>query len=87
MASKMPQAESAGKSKVAETGMATAEPAIEFTVNGKGLESNPKLAAKIQFAINGTAKSMEQKLKKLARGAKYVFETGQVYFEKTEDDV
>ena len=84
MASKMPQAEAAGKSRVTESGMSTPEPAIEFTVNGKGLESNPRLEAKIQFAINGTVKSMASKLAKLGRGAKYVFETGQVYFEREE---
>ena len=85
--SKMPQAEAKQKSRVEESGMSGMEPAIEFTVDGKGLEGNPKLVAKIQLSVNGTAKSMEMKLKKLGRGAKYVFETGQVYFEKEADDL
>jgi hypothetical protein len=83
----MPQAEAQQKSRVEESGMSGLEPAIEFTVDGKGLEGNPKLVAKIQLSVNGTAKSMEMKLKKLGRGAKYVFETGQVYFEKEADDL
>ena len=85
--SKMPQAEAKQKSRVEESGMSGMEPAIEFTVDGKGLEGNPKLVAKIQLSVNGTAKSMEMKLQKLGRGAKYVFETGQVYFEKEADDL
>jgi hypothetical protein len=85
IASRMPSAESKGKSHSEEYGMATTEPAIEFTVTGAGLESNPRMDAKIQRAINGSAKSMEMKLVKLGKGAKYVFETGQVYFEKEEE--
>ena len=87
MASRMPAAESSRKSHAEEYGMDTSEPVIEFTVNGAGLESNPRLDAKIQRAINGAAKSMEMKLVKIGKGAKYVFETGQVYFEKTEEDL
>ncbi len=84
-ASRMPAAERAGKSRVDEQGMNTPEPAITFTVFGKGLENNPNLDAKIQRVIDGTGRILQAKLSKLARGAKYVFETGQVYFEKTED--
>lgn len=85
MVSRMPAAEAVQKSRVTETGMTTTEPAIEFQVDGKGLESNPRMTAKIQRAIQGASNSMAQKLAKIGRGAKYVFETGQVYFEKEEE--
>lgn len=82
VADKIPAAETSGKSRVNEINMGTSSPVIEFTIFGKGLESNPRLVSKLQGAMTGTAESMRAKLQKLSRGAKYIFETGQVYFDR-----
>lgn len=69
-----------GKSKYME-----APDLIEMTVTAPGVVENPKLVAKLQGAINWSTASVQSKLKKLAQGAKYVIETGQVYFPKDNE--
>lgn len=82
IAAKIPAAEIAGKSSSREIGMDTPNAAIEFAIRSQGVVSNERLNAKFQGAIKGAAISMAAKAKKIAAGAKYVFETGAVYFEK-----
>jgi hypothetical protein len=82
IAKKIPTVEANGKSKLQEGGMGTPAAFIEMTIKSPGVVSNDRLAAKFQGAIKASQKSIEAKLKKLAKGAKYVFETGAVYFEK-----
>ena len=79
---KIPTVESNGKSKLQEGGMGTPEAFIEMTIKSPGVVSNDRLAEKFQGAIKASQKSIEAKLKQLAKGAKYVWETGAVYFEK-----
>lgn len=75
--------EANGKSRLNEMGLnGTPEQFIEFTISSKGVENNPFLVAKFQGAIKATSISIQAKLGKIGDGAKYVFETGQVYFEK-----
>ena len=62
------------------------EPFIEFGSRAKGVESNPIIAEKIHAAFVRRSYIIADKVKKLARGAKFVFETGQVYFPKTGGD-
>ena len=68
-----------GKSRTSEALMGTPEASIEFAITSAGVIRNPRLAAKLQGAIAASAESIRAKLVKVAKGAKYVFETGQVY--------
>jgi len=76
-----------GKSVLNETGLRNgAEAFIEFTVTSPGVVGNPNLVKKFQGAIELSRFTIDAKLKKIAKGAKYVFTTGQVYFPKVNDD-
>jgi len=61
------------------------DPWIEFGSRAKGVTSNPHIVEKIQHVIAARSKTMAKKLKDIASGAKYVFETGQVYFPKVDE--
>ena len=61
------------------------EPFIEFGSRAKGVESNPIIAERIHAAFVRRSYIIADKVKKLSRGAKYVWETGQTYFPKNED--
>lgn len=78
--SKFNAVEANGKSRVGESLMNTPEASIEFAITSAGVNSNPYLVAKIQGAIKGASISIKSKLDKISKGAKYIYETGQVYF-------
>ena len=74
-----------GKSVLNESGLRNgAESFIESTIHTPGLVSNDRLARKMQAAINASAEGIRRKAGKILQGAKYVFETGQTYFQKTD---
>ena len=82
VSSKIEAVKAKGKSKVAEYGMGTPQAAIEFQIAARGIVSNEVLVSKINGAIKWSQESVRAKCQKILRGAKYLFETGQVYFER-----
>ena len=62
------------------------EPFIEFGSRAKGVESNPIIAERIHAAFVRRSYIIAKKVKNLASGAKYVWETGQTYFPKGGDE-
>lgn len=83
VAKKFEAVEANGKSTLNESGLREGvESFIEFAIRSPGVVSNEILSSKFQGAIRGAQESIASKLNKIAKGAKYVFETGQVYFEK-----
>ena len=79
--------ESNGKTQHHEDGMGTAVASIESKTTAPGVVSNDRLARKFRGAIVRTEKAVRYKLDQIGKGAKYVFETGQVYFPKGEDEM
>ena len=61
------------------------EPFVEFGSRAKGVESNPKIAETIHNAFRTRSFILQNKIKDLAKGAKYVFETGATYFPKSDE--
>lgn len=61
------------------------EPFIEFGSRAKGVESNPVIVEKIHAAFRARSFILQKKIKDLARGARYVWDTGQTYFPQNED--
>ena len=82
IAAKMPAVEAADKATTREEGSGTPQGFVEMTVRGAGLASNEMLTQKISAAVRSTEISLQAKCRKILDGAKYVFETGQVYFER-----
>jgi hypothetical protein len=81
--SKIDQVIAAGKSSVAEGGMATPEAFIEFAVRAAGVDSNPKIVTAIQSGMRQSAYIAAGKLKKILQGYKYEWATGRVFRQKT----
>jgi len=76
--------EGEGKSQHHEDGMGTPVASIESRVTSPGVISNGGLTRKFQGAITKSRFVLQSKLEKIGRGAKYLFESGQVYFPQPE---
>lgn len=73
--------EANGKSRLTESGvLGQSGSFIEMAVTSPGVVENERLVEKFQGAIDYSRQIMQIKLHKLAKGAKYVLETGAIYF-------
>ena len=59
-------------------------PVIEFGSRAKGVTSNPIVVAAIHSAVGYRAKILAINMMKILKGAKYNFETGATFFQKTD---
>lgn len=74
-----------GKSHVTES-FARDHGSIQVTIRGPGVESNEKLRVKFQRGINKSVYLLDAKVKKILRGFKYNWETGQVFRAEKDSD-
>lgn len=79
--------EANGKSRLNESGLnGGPEAFIEFTITSPGVVTNPVLVEKFRRVIEATGPILQAKMRKISRGAKYVFETGGVYFPSINEE-
>jgi len=74
-----------GRAILNDSGMANnASPVMEFGSTSIGVESNPKIAARISEAVKNRRQVMSAKLKKIIKGYIYDWNTGRVFRSQQE---